>query len=375
MQKGRNPMRGPEASGARPGRVPARVSLHVALLLLGVSPAVDPLQGQEPKLLVEAGVVREIRAVGSTVLGSADDPFNLSSAFPMVHRRLDGGYVVLSLHYELSSLALFDEKGRFTGELGGQGDGPGEHRRLVAFAAHALDSVVTVDASGRFNVFGPGGNFVRSGRMSPIPWLVRWLKDGRMIAAADSHQPSSAGVPLHLMSPDGTLIASFGSRPDEVMDLGSSSSQRRRIPIASGSGPEMRVYSVGPMTYRIDSWSPDGELQDSWVRRNEWFPVSPGKAAVITGVHEGSPGELWVAFAVADPRRFPEPEGRFSIGQMNRIVDTLVEVVHLSAGRILARGRVAGRAAGFSSAGELVTLEEDEIGVVRIRLLKLGIVE
>jgi hypothetical protein len=368
-------MRGPEAFGARPAHVPGRVPLRVALVLLGVSLSVDPLQGQEPKLLAEAGMVRYIRAMGSTVLGSADDPFNLSSAFPMVHRRLDGGYVVLSLHYELSSLALFDGTGRFTGELGGRGDGPGEHRRLVAFAAHALDSVVTVDASGRFNVFGPGGSFVRSGRMSPVPWLVRWMEDGRMIAAADSHQPSSAGVPLHLMSPDGTIITSFGSRPDEVMDPGSSSSQRRRIPVASGRGTDLRVYSVGPTTYRIESWSPDGELQDSWVRRNEWFPVSPGKAAVITGVHQGSLGDLWVAFAVADPQRFPEPEGRFSIGQMNRIVDTLVEVVDLSAGRILARGRFEGRAAGFSSAGELVTLEEDETGVVRIRLLKLEIVE
>jgi len=368
-------MRRPEALGARPGRVPGRSSLQVALILLGLPLSVHPLQGQEPKLLAEAGVVREIRVVGSTVLGSADDPFNLSSAFSMVHRRLDGGYVVLSLHYELSSLALFDGTGRFTGELGGRGDGPGEHRRLVAFAAHALDSVVTVDASGRFNVFGPGGNFVRSGRMSPVPWLVRWLEDGRMIAAADSHQPRFAGVPLHLMSPDGTLITSFGSGPGEVMDPGSSSSERRRIPVVSGRGPELRVYSVGPVTYRIDAWSAEGELRDSWVRRNEWFPLSPGKAAVITGVHEGSLGELWVAFAVADPQRFPEPEGRPSIGQMNRIVDTFVEVVDLSAGRILARGRFEGRAAGFSSAGELVTLEEDEIGVVRIRLLKLDIVE
>ena len=369
-------MRIPRIPGTLLRQFPRRFGLRAALVLIGITLTVDALQGQEPKLLEEVGELGGVRTVGSVVLGSLDDPFDLSSPFATVHKRQDGGYVVLSLHYERGSLGLYDREGRFAGEIGGPGEGPGEHRRIVAFAAHALDSVFTVDASGRFNVFNPDGDLVRTGRMSPVPWRLRWLHHGRRIAAADSRTPRFAGIPLHLMSPEGTLTTSFGSL-DEVRDPRSYPSQRRRIPVASGTGREMQVYSVSPATYRIDAWSTEGEFRDVWVRKNQWFPPtsSQSETGLITGVYEDGERRLWVAIAVADPHRTPEPETEFSIGQMNSIMDTVVEVVDLSAGRILASGRFEGRAAGFSSAGDLITLEEDGIGMVRIRLLKLDIVE
>jgi hypothetical protein len=138
------------------------------------------------------------------------------------------------------------------------------------------------------------------------------------------------------------------------------------------------VYSVWPTTYRIDTWSPDGQLQEAWVHENAWFPretSSDGETALITGVFEDKDQRLWVATVVGDPKRYPERETQVVIGQLNKMMDTVVEVVDLSTGSTLARGRLKGRAAGFSSAGELVTLEEEESGLVRIHLLKLGIFE
>lgn len=68
-----------------------------------------------------------------------------------------------------SSVRVYGPDGRHLRSIGRRGDGPGEFRQPTGVFAFSGDSLAVLDRLERFHVFGPGGDYVRSVRMSGFP--------------------------------------------------------------------------------------------------------------------------------------------------------------------------------------------------------------
>lgn len=89
-------------------------------------------------------------------------------------------------------LQLFDASGRHLKTAGGEGDGPGEFRRLTRIRRGAGDSIYAFDSQERrISVFDPAGAFVRTFALAPAgrglsPAPLGWFDDGTILARVPS---------------------------------------------------------------------------------------------------------------------------------------------------------------------------------------------
>ncbi len=352
-----------------------RWSVPVAAVLLFAVQA--EAQDVIPRAIHESETVSNIEVRNEVTLGSLDDPFDLSALFVQVHRTEDGSWIVLSRSHERHSLARFGRDGGFRGTVGRRGEGPGEFRFLRAFTGIGGDSLLMVDLGGEYSVLDPDGHWVRGGRLGVEPLQVAMLPDGRFVAAANAASPELAGQPLHLVAQgevDGgsPIVRSFG-HPDGALDPAATDLDRQRIPVVLGA-TEPRVLSISRVDYRIEEWTLEGHLLRAWELRNAWFPMGSaesGEVASIRGAAMSPDGLLQVVFVVMDPSDEPVPED--PIQRFHDGASSVVEFIDLEAETLVARKRFPGWAPGFTSDGALVLSEQDEVGMVRLGILELGI--
>jgi hypothetical protein len=330
-----------------------------------------------PQAIHEPESVSSIEVRNEVTLGSLDDPFDLSALFVQVHRSEDGSWLVLSRSHERHSLARFGPDGAFLGTVGRRGEGPGEFRFLRAFAEIGGDSLLTMDLGGEYSVLDPDGVWVRGGRLGLEPLEIAALPDGRIVAAANAASPGLAGYPLHLVEPGrgeggNPIIRSFG-HPDGALDPRATDLDRQRIPVVLDA-EEPRVLSISRVDYRIEEWTLDGRMHGAWELENAWFPMGSaesGEVASIRGAAMSPDGLLQVVFAVVDPADEPVPEGPTQ--HFHDVASSVVEFIDLEGGTVVARARFAGWSPGFTSAGALILSEQDQLGMVRLRILELEI--
>ncbi len=347
----------------------------VAAALLAMSTLVGSIEAQEsrPTPLHDADEVAEIRIDGEVVLGALDDPFDLSSLFVQVDRTSDGSWLVLSRTHERNRIAEYGPEGRFRGTIGGPGEGPGEFRLLRAFSVLPGDSILAVDFGGEFSVLSRDGQWVRGGRTGLDPLELVGLGDGRAVAAANAAAPGFAGFPLHLIDPASDsdfVVKSLGSL-DGTIDPGALDLERQRVPVARALGSE-RILSVDRVHYLIEEWSLQGDLYRSWRKGGSWFESNSGitgRGAGIRGAAEYDEDRIWVVFSHMDPDERPEPET--PVDQYFGLTDSVVELVDLNEGQVVARAHLPGWSPGFTATGELILSAQDELGMVRLRILEL----
>jgi hypothetical protein len=198
-------------------------------------------------------------------------------------RRLSDGRFVVA-NRGTSELRFFDSNGRFSRQVGGEGDGPGEYRFMSLFWTRAGDTVVVADARG-LSILDPQGRFVRLIQPGPAgtgraAQLVGQLDDGTLLgiafprsAASPPGQPARNDVAFHLFRADGSHRDELTAVPGAEMwpfEVAGSVMPRRvpfsaypawavvgeRIYITGGSEPEVQVWSAAGALDRLVRWSP-----------------------------------------------------------------------------------------------------------------------
>jgi hypothetical protein len=153
--------------------------------------------------------------------------------------------------------------------------------------------------------------------------------------------------PLHLVSAAGEVVRSFGGDGKPLAPEQSYESVR-----AIGTARAGHLWSARINEYRLELWRMDGSraltvIRDAswfrpWTGRDEGAPFTRRPRPTVNGVREDAEGRLWVTITVAahDWRPRPGPgDTNLLRTEIGDLYDTIIEVIDVENGRLLARSR------------------------------------
>lgn len=165
---------------------------------------------------------------------------------------LSGGGIVLA-NTGTFELRFYDAEGRRLRSVGGEGDGPGEFRRLQLAGSITGDSILAFDSRlRRVTVFAPDGAVARvvpvSAEVDGALRLIGALADGRIVLGTVLPVPRETGVarePLRvgILSADGTSWTPLGDFPGREVSVAGSSAGSSSF--SSPFGPNVRQVAAG----------------------------------------------------------------------------------------------------------------------------------
>ncbi len=294
----------------------------------------------------------EIRLTQIVVLGDTAGPGELPREPRNVVVDERGRYVVSFYADHLPM--VFDARGRFVSRIGGLGAGPGEFK-IALLAETARDTAWMVDtynarvSAMRFD----GSDWVLAGSWSRpgmpiVPASIIRLANGSILFNGTIATADRIGYPLHRLGPDGT-ITSFGTDRPSLRPSQPGLGIRYLWP--SGDGGAW----VSHLTrYEIERYNGLGTRLGWWSRDAAWFPPHDGSqrlnpdvppVAQAFAIAEDAAGLVWTFVAVPDARfkeAFgPSPgPGRIDLRSVSRLYDTMIEVLDLRRGVVVASTKV-----------------------------------
>jgi hypothetical protein len=312
-------------------------------------------------------------------LGEFDGPGGLPGAIRQVMIRPDGSYFVVP--YVGYQIFRFDEDGRPFEPFGREGEGPGETKLILHLASFG-DTIVSFDPTNvRVTTFDGEYQVLQTARLSGGVFDAVMLPDRAMIVNGEFQEPQAFGLPLHLLSPAGARLKSFGG--DGVARVDAPLLWRRKI-ATDGE----HVWSSFDNQYVIERWSGGGELLHIVERVTEWFqpylthgwggpdePMDPrvedltvdGRGYLRTLVIRASP--RWAELL---PPPVMTPVGmRYLIEAGTGLGETVVEIIDPTNGRLIAAGVFNGELYGFVDADHVFTNVQDDIGVLYVDVWRL----
>lgn len=223
-----------------------------------------------------------------------------------------------------SEVLVFERSGALALRLGGDGDGPGEFRRIASVMELPGDSVGVYDGTHRrLSVFGPEGALGRDlavrdvmprssyAKLLPLANgdLVLFTGAGFVSGAAEGrpYRPESESV---LIGPDGVLRASYGSFPGQELFQGQglagspifgagtyTATLGDELIVGTAEAPEIRSYDPSGNLSRIVRW-PDHDRRITPERWDTLFEAT--LAAVPPEQVPPNPREFFARIPVAD---------------------------------------------------------------------------
>jgi hypothetical protein len=327
-----------------------------------------------------------IELVRVTTLGQQSDSALLSErAVPV--RDSHGRFYAWSV--ELGQIAVYDTLGRQTSTIGRRGGGPGEFERNAGALVIGRGDTLFVQQGRTLSAFAPNGKFVRQIALpGGIFGNALGLGDGNFIIPTPISTPARVGLPLHLLSPTGEVVRSFGAVIADYDESCMSCAARR---IARSRTPG-NLWSARTETYAIEEWTTAGKrvqsiqvlgsewlseatsarLRQSGVRPNPTFPV-------LAGVHEDSATHLWV-FGTRSNQQivFPNPgstppgvarQPNSAAGSVERV--SQIDVLDLGTRTMLASLRVDSLLLMPIGGGLLFSRRSDSAGYVVIDIWRV----
>jgi hypothetical protein len=264
---------------------------------------------------------------------------------------------------------LFDRSGQPVRALGGTGAGPREFSAATAFAVGPGDSLAVYDGpNGRISVFDSGFRFVRDFRIDQAApnKAVAWLSDGRFAVSSLRASERSIGLTVHLFSTAGAFIKSMA---ESRRPIGAESSQLQASRLLQEL-PGGKLLTVTHLEeYVVQVWDlASGRLLRELRRAAPWFaeragPFVPRMSAIMVD----SSGRLWTLIAVPSPtwergvrpRLIAGVEKTYDIIDSDLVLDSVIEVIDLAAGVLLAQLRTS-RVYKSLLPGGLLAAEADE---------------
>ncbi|TVP43049.1 MAG: 6-bladed beta-propeller [Gemmatimonadales bacterium] len=336
--------------------------------------------GAQERVLRECEAPCLIRAERVITFGEKTGPGYVGTPIGVVERS-DGTWV-LADREDQNRLKVFGADGSFLRSVGRAGDGPGEFRTINHLGLLDGDTIEVYDLGGlRIQRFGPR---FEPGSITRVPEFhaasMARTTDGRRVVNAVVALPSGIGLPLHLLSEDGQILASFGSEPP-IEDL--RASHRRHFSLT----PRETAWATPHTEYRLEEWSWEGRRLRTLVRNAPWLTrdgdllLSPDGVPNpwVRAIREDREGRLWVVALVpgTDWESGVGPQEQFTgevltgINNMERAFDTIIEVIDPDSGRILGSQRLSMPVQGFVDDGRVYAVEITPIGDYRISVWEL----
>ena len=276
-------------------------------------------------------------------LGAPDDPGTIGSR-PEITRTSAGEYIVASVENR-GQLLVFDEEGGFRDRFGQGGDGPGEFRVPGRIRVGPDGSLWVLDlVNRRITQVSQEGGLLETTDVRSLHGL-----DFVTLGAGERHAVSGFGeiddalsATTHVIDSDGIRHTSLGAVP-----VASWVVNFFRAPIAlDGQGA---VWTTRVGEYGFEAWDPEGGSEP--VARlggsPQWFdpgppqpgaPVSAPAPSIVISLRIDR-GLLWAGTWVADENREANAAAAPSPLDLDRLLDTILDVIDPASGALIARTR------------------------------------
>lgn len=254
-----------------------------------------------------------------------------------------------------------------------EGQGPGEFQGISHIAV--VDDTLTVLSAGRLTRLTAEGEVVETHRVDVGAQRAVIGRDAILMNAFDG---ASGGYTILELDRQGRVTRRF---PAVTEGLETLAAFRVRVTPHAGGG----FWTAHMNRYRIDRWSPDGELTQTLRRSALWFedwrledwsrprpdPVPPQ----VASIYEDPSGRIWVVTFVTDEDFTPDlDQDRDHVRPSDHPqLDAVVEVIDPVAGTVIARQRWPGMVSGFLESGHVAMYEATRVGAQTIRYGKLEV--
>jgi len=286
--------------------------------------------------------------------------------------KLSTGEYVLSGVAGGGFLNVYSAAGKLVRTIGRKGGGPGEFRSPLRVAVATGDSLYVLDdANSRIQVVSAAGTYARVFPTRDRYRSFTLLPDDRLLLF---RLPKSRNDRLfHGFDREGREVMAFGApqQPDSALDLENWLVSR---------APRDRFWTASIWSYELRRWRGPDSLDLTVIRKAEWFPSPSVHSAdvyvkvppppLLLHAWEDDQGRLWTYIAVADPNWRPGMGMRVTPEWQEKTFDTIIEVIDLGSGRLLASYRYPGRVAPLCSSPLMYTVVEQLDGDLRVQVLE-----
>ena len=288
--------------------------------------------------------------------------------------------------YDMSRILVFGSDGNYQTAIGRQGGGPGEFVAVGNFFVGPGDTIHVFDqGNARYSTFTPSFEYVRSVVLpAGNPQSFVALAPGRYVISAGYRTRDRFGMPLHNLTPGG-LGTSFGGT-DALQ--GRTRPERWALVRRLVADTDSTFWAVYGAEYRIDLWHDDGHTIRTLERNAPWFVRAPPNTIegrlnpFVLDAQIDEYRRLWMLVLVRDRQWRQRVEwGRegapgvrglqTDTGRDDHIYDSVIEVIDLDRGTVLATTRVDQVLWGFAGAGRAWEFAESEHGTGPIRIWQL----
>lgn len=274
---------------------------------------------------------------------------------------LSGLLAVTSRGYYLAAARagppqVFDASGRFVRALGRQGSGPREFRATTAFVTGPGDSLAVFDGpNARIQIFDHHLTFVREfpAQQAVLHGGMLWRPDTvPFVVSGLRPSPSEIGYTLHLYTGDGSYRGSMAESDVPVVPTTSRLAWFRLLHAPAPGRIVSVSVAVLERGYTIEGVNPaTGTVTERWRRTSRWFEAEPGPfPSRVLSAWTDSTGLLWTMSAARQPDwekhaktvtigRGRNAKTAYTKSDRHLLADTLIEVVDLRAGALVAQAR------------------------------------
>ncbi len=362
---------------------PARITWSPTMLVLSAAALVGPISGQTTTIHPSASCHScSVVMSPEVVLGAVDGPGIIESMYSTAVRDSRGRYYVVGPYS--SVIKVFAAQGEYLTTIGRRGTGPGEYHGIGSVVVGPKDSLFVFDQElRRFTVLTPDYEVARTVvlLLGPQQKTVR-LGNGSFVTAVPIESPGLTGLPLHLLSPAGKRIRSFGA---------ATGAYRADIPYL-----DSRSIAAEDSTHLWSAYLNQYEIQlidvttgatvrrltrtvpwfASWLKpmASRFLPEKPQPS--LFGIRRDSHGLLWVIIEVADPRwrevvTHPANQEEFGISDDQLYYDSVIEVIDPKTGDLLATRRFPEAISHFVADDAVGAVIEDASGVPMLHVWRL----
>jgi hypothetical protein len=270
--------------------------------------------------------------------------------------------------------AVFDSTGRFIREIGQRGTGPGEFNHPITLNVDAHGQLYIWEFDRRTTVLDSEYRFVRQFTQPAATNLI--LPDGRHLVNLRARDGANTLHPITVLDSLGNVIDAIGGTPLMPADTGEWRSVRLVAPGRDGT-----IWFQYVDRYRIEQWTADGKLMQTFTRRPEWWaePIATRSEGgdgdeptpVARGMRDDGAGRLWVMInlakkdwrkALGPPRLVARSGARYTITSRPALYDTVIDVIDVERGTLLASQRFPEMMMFFLGDDLLASYREDVDG-------------
>jgi len=311
-------------------------------------------------------------------VGEMDDPLSLGFMDWKTAALSRTAALFVGPMYQPGSVSVFSPSGAYLTSYGRLGDGPGDLGRILTILADPKGGV-SILQPGRISRIDEGGEIHLEGRLLTTVDDAEFLRNGNLVVAGSGGEKMTGfGQRLHEFDQDLRWLRSFD---EEALGTQANTWDLFRI---LGSSPRGGLWVGRPNVYEVSYWEAGREARilrreadwfHAWTSQPAGSPFGRRPNPMVTDIIEDSEERLWVLISIAGPHWEPIPPPRLGdIRAVEGRIVSVIEVISLESGSLLAREMAPVNLKRFLAPGVAVSVEETADGLVRLVTweMKLG---